>query len=288
MVTITAATGTCSITATIAADADYNSATTTTAVTFNVSKRPLTITGHVTAPSVAYNTAVPTNSYTISSGSVGLTDILASVTYIYTGASSYNSNAPPSNTGTWTVTPSAAVFSSGQADNYDITYVGVSFDIVKADQTISVGNIGAQTMTAGSVITQYTATSGLSVTVTTTTPSKCSVGGDRTIYILATGTCTIEANQAGNSNWNAAPTVTKSFAIISEGQVITFASLADKTYGDAPFALSATANSNLTVSFASATTSVCTVSGTTVTIVVELPTGGNKTFRVTLGSAPSL
>lgn len=30
------------------------------------------------------------------------------------------------------------------------------------------------------------------------------------------------------------------------------------------------------------------VPGTTVTIVVELPTGGNKTFRVTLGSAPSL
>lgn len=284
VVTITAASGTCSITATIAADDNYNSATTVTAVTFNVSKRPVTITGYVSTPSVAYNTAVPTNSFSITTGSVVGSDSVATVTYIYTGASSYNSNAPPTNTGTWTVTPSAAVFSSGQADNYDITYVGASFDIVKADQTISVGNIGAQTMTAGSVITQYTATSGLSVTVTTTTPSKCSVGGDRTIYILAVGTCTIEANQSGNSNWNAAPTVTKSFAIINEGQVITFASLADKTFGDSSFTLTATANSNLTVSYTSATTSVCTVSGSTVTIIavgtctIHADQAGNSTY----------
>jgi putative serine protease PepD len=30
------------------------------------------------------------------------------------------------------------------------------------------------------------------------------------------------------------------------------------------------------------------VPGATVSVVVELPTGGNRTFRVTLGSAPSL
>ena len=30
------------------------------------------------------------------------------------------------------------------------------------------------------------------------------------------------------------------------------------------------------------------VPGATVSVVVELPTGGNRTFRVVLGSAPSL
>jgi len=50
-------------------------------------------------------------------------------------------------------------------------------------------------------------------------------------------------------------------------QTITFAALADKTLGDAPFAVSASASSGLTVSFTSLTTAICTVSNTTVTLV---------------------
>lgn len=57
----------------------------------------------------------------------------------------------------------------------------------------------------------------------------------------------------------AAPTTTP--------QTITFNTLAAKTYGDANFALTATASSNLTVSYISSNTSVATVSGSTVTIV---------------------
>ncbi|GEP52546.1 hypothetical protein FNO01nite_32180 [Flavobacterium noncentrifugens] len=57
----------------------------------------------------------------------------------------------------------------------------------------------------------------------------------------------------------AAPTTT--------AQTITFAGPTAKTYGDGTFALSATASSNLTVSFISSNTAVATVSGTTVTIV---------------------
>ncbi|MCA6408415.1 MAG: VCBS repeat-containing protein, partial [Cytophagales bacterium] len=50
-------------------------------------------------------------------------------------------------------------------------------------------------------------------------------------------------------------------------QTITFPALSNKTFGDAPFTLSATASSSLTVSYASSNTSVATVSGNTVTIV---------------------
>lgn len=50
-------------------------------------------------------------------------------------------------------------------------------------------------------------------------------------------------------------------------QTITFEALAEKTYGDAPFALTATASSGLPVSYASSNTSVATVDGSTVTIV---------------------
>lgn len=50
-------------------------------------------------------------------------------------------------------------------------------------------------------------------------------------------------------------------------QSITFSALTDKTYGDSPFSLSASASSGLSVSYTSSNTSVATVSGSTVTIV---------------------
>jgi hypothetical protein len=49
-------------------------------------------------------------------------------------------------------------------------------------------------------------------------------------------------------------------------QTITFASLPDKTFGDAPFTVSASATSGLPVTFTSTTLAVCTVTGATVTI----------------------
>jgi len=50
-------------------------------------------------------------------------------------------------------------------------------------------------------------------------------------------------------------------------QTITFGALGNKTVGDAPFGVSATASSGLTVTFSSLTAGVCSVVGTTVTLV---------------------
>ncbi|MGA3029070.1 MAG: SBBP repeat-containing protein, partial [Bryobacteraceae bacterium] len=60
-------------------------------------------------------------------------------------------------------------------------------------------------------------------------------------------------------------TLTQTSTILN--QTITFGVLANRTYGTAPFAVSATASSGLPVSFNSQTTSVCTVSGSQVTLV---------------------
>ena len=46
-----------------------------------------------------------------------------------------------------------------------------------------------------------------------------------------------------------------------ESQTITFNALPDQAFGTAPFTISATSSSGLTVSFTSTTCSVCTVSG---------------------------
>lgn len=63
------------------------------------------------------------------------------------------------------------------------------------------------------------------------------------------------------------PAATITITIGQASQTITFGALASKVYGDAAFALTATASSGLTVSYTSSNTAVATVSGDTVTIV---------------------
>ena len=67
------------------------------------------------------------------------------------------------------------------------------------------------------------------------------------------------AHQAGDANYNPAPDVPQSININKANQTISFGALADKTYGDLPFAVSATASSGLTVDFTA--TGSCTSSG---------------------------
>src|SRR5439155_10467543 len=89
------------------------------------------------------------------------------------------------------------------------------------------------------------------------------------------GTSTIAADQAGGTNYLAAPQVKQDVAIDKAAQTITFPTVAAKTYSaGGTFTVSATASSGLTVTFSSTTPLVCTVAGTTVTIV----TGGTRTI----------
>ena len=68
-------------------------------------------------------------------------------------------------------------------------------------------------------------------------------------------------------------------------QTISFGALADRTLAASPFTVSATASSGLPVSFSSLTTPVCTVSGTTVTLVatglctIRAAQAGNANFN---------
>lgn len=142
-----------------------------------------------------------------------------------------------------------------------------------------------------------TATSGLSVTYTSSTPSVCTVSGV-TVSMVATGTCTIVAAQAGGANsgtnYSTAPTVTRSF--LSKGtQTLTFGTLVDKDSTAANFAVSATSSAGLTVTYTSSTPSVCTVtSGGTVdvltpgTCTISADQAGGATGGVTYIGASSV
>jgi hypothetical protein len=82
-----------------------------------------------------------------------------------------------------------------------------------------------------------------------------------------------------NSNYND-QSGDVAIVINKANQTINFGSLTDKTAGDPAFDVSATATSGLTVSFSSLTTSVCTVSGNTVTLT---NTAGTCAIRASQG-----
>ena len=82
----------------------------------------------------------------------------------------------------------------------------------KAAQTITFNNPGAQNFGTTPTLTA-TASSGLAVSFTSSTTAVCTITSSGTLTFLTGGTCTINANQAGNGAYSAAPQVSQSFAV---------------------------------------------------------------------------
>jgi len=94
----------------------------------------------------------------------------------------------------------------------------------------------------------------------------CTMSGN-TVTLVAAGTCTLQATQAGNAIYLPATPVNRSFMVSRASQTISFGALSNQPSGTPPFPVNATASSGLAVSFTSTTKPVCTVSGNTVTLV---------------------
>src|SRR5262249_30867927 len=144
------------------------------------------------------------------------------------------------------------------------TPVSQSFQITQGSQTISFGALPNAAMGTSPTVTA-TATSSLPVSFNSQTTSFCTVSG-ATVTLVAVGTCTVKASEADNANWPAATPVSQSFQVTQGSQTISFGALPNAAMGTSP-TVSATATSSLPVSFNSQTTSFCTVSGATVTLV---------------------
>jgi hypothetical protein len=163
----------------------------------------------------------------------------------------------------------------------------------KADQTITFNPLANRTLLQSPFTVAATASSGLAVSFTTTTTAVCRTGGARgaTITLIAAGTCTVQANQAGNAAYNAAPSVSQSFTVSKASQVITFASLSNRRLNQSPFTVTATSSSGLAVTFTTTTPTVCTSSGkggatiklvATGTCSVKADQAGNSTYAPAL------
>jgi len=123
-------------------------------------------------------------------------------------------------------------------------------------------------------------------TTTTTTNAICTISGD-IVTIISAGTCTVTAKQNGDLNYNSAPQVSESITITKANQTISFNPPASKSLDDATFDIAATATSGLTVSFTSTTTHICTVSGSTISLLmagictIEATQSGNDSYNQT-------
>lgn len=169
-------------------------------------------------------------------------------------------------------------------------------------QSITFSTLTSQTMAASPVTLTATASSGLVVSFSASPSTVCTVSGNA-LSLLTVGTCTVTASQAGSATYAAAANVVQTIAVSQGAQTISFPSITTQTLGTTPPALSATASSGLPVSYTSTSTSVCTVSGSTLTLVavgncsITANQAGNaayaaaspaaQTFAVVAASAPT-
>jgi hypothetical protein len=99
------------------------------------------------------------------------------------------------------------------------------------------------------------------------------------------GTCTIQATQPGNTDYTAAAMVQQSFAVHHQTQTISFPAIGSQAVG-ANVTLTATASSGLAVSYTSATGTVCSVLGSTATMlatgtcVIRADQAGNNAYSL--------
>ena len=139
---------------------------------------------------------------------------------------------------------------------------------VKGDQTVTYTTLApTAAKVAGATYTPTgTSTSGGAVafTIDSTAITVCSITAG-VVSFLTPGTCIVDADQAGNTNWSPAPQVSQTFTVAKGDQSITFTSSATtpvvggSTYLPAATKTAGTTNT-ITFSIDSTTSTVCSIS----------------------------
>lgn len=166
----------------------------------------------------------------------------------------------------------------------------------KGTQSITFGAISTKTTSDPDFSPGATASSTLAVTYASSNTAVATIVNGQ-IHIVGEGSTTITASQSGDATYDAATSVQQTLTVTATAllpQTITFGALPAKNYGDAAFTLSATASSNLPVSYSSSNTNVATVSGNTVTIVgagttdITATQSGDATYAAASGVIQTL
>jgi hypothetical protein len=281
--------GTCTINANQAGNASYLAAP-QVQQSFAVGLTPQSITFTSTPPAGAFAggagyTVTATASsglavaFSLSAGSAGVCTISgASVSFVGGGTCTINANQ--AGNGSYQAAPQAQQ-----------SFTVAASPPPKSPQTINFTSTAPAGATVGgpSYTVTATASSGLAVTFSAAVGSAgiCTVSGS-TVSLVGAGTCTINANQAGNGSYLAAPQKQQSFTISKRSQTISFTSAppGSAVVAGASYTITATATSGLAVAFSAAASSagICTVSGSTVSFVgagtctISANQAGNGTY----------
>ncbi len=250
--TMTSGSATCSVIANQAGNSNYSAATPVTQTT-NATQASQTITFTTPAPALAGFNSSFTVTATASSG--------LAVTYTSAGACSnsgatYTITAP---TGTCTVTASQ----SGNSNYLAAASVNELTTAKKGTQTVTFTGAPPTAVYQSSFTVATSQTSGITPTITAS--SACSIAGDIVTMLTGTGTCTLTARWAANTDYNQATVIQKTTAQKLTPSVTFTGAPATAAYLST-FTVATTQNSGITPTISSTTTSVCSVSGGVVTM----------------------
>jgi hypothetical protein len=264
IVTIVGA-GTTKITATQAATSTYVSGTID--ASFVVVKLTPTITNF----SVQQKT-VEDASFTLiapSSNSTGLFSYTSSNTSVATISGSTGTIVGG---GTSTITAT-----QGETSNYTSGSITAEFVVIKKTPTITKFSVPNNKIygDASFTLIDPSSNSNGSFNYTSSDTSVAIISG-KTVTIVSAGTTTITATQSATNSYNSI-TITAEFEVIQANPTITF-SIPTKTYGNLPFQITPSSNSNGSFSYTSSNTSVALVYSPNNIIIVG---AGTTTIRLT-------
>lgn len=153
-----------------------------------------------------------------------------------------------------------------------------TFDVARANQAIAFAV--PDNCPANTAPFKLTAASNSGLPIYFNIVSGPAVVSGNEVTVLAAGSVVVNAWQPGNSNYNAAKSVQRSFEVTGIPQTVSFGELSRQRMGDAPFALSATSTSGLPVIF-SVLKGPATISGN----IISVTGAGPVTVRATQGGS---
>jgi hypothetical protein len=210
--------------------------------TANITAKPLTITG-ATAQDKVYN-----GNTTATITGATLVGVIPGDAVTVSGGGTFAS----ANAGNNIAVTAALTLGGAQAGNYSLTQpTGLTANITPASQTITFNALPAKTTADADFAPGATATSGLTVTYTSSNTAVATIVSGN-IHIVGAGTTTITASQAGNTNYSAATSVDQTLTVTLAAAVLYQHNFGTTTISSHPYTVSPTAtpvagvlNSNL-------------------------------------------
>jgi len=225
----------------------------------NITPNALTVSGLSAVNKTYDGTAVATLSGTaVLQGKVDNEDVTLTGTPVGAFANAGAGSSKPVNI-------TGLSLSGAAAGNYTLTPPTLTANITKADQTLTIVSVLKRAVTDPDFTIDVAASSKLTnFTYAISNSAVANISSTGVIDLLTQGTTTITVTQLGHNNFNSA-SVTGDLSVVASGQTLVWDSsvLNGKKFGDAPITLSATASSNLPVTFTSSNLAVAEITGNT-------------------------